>query len=199
MKTGWAALVAAMLLPLPAAADNIDKLVGREITVEVVALDGNTLLVLGPARPPDLPEILGPPIGPTLFESGETRIRLWGISAPEISGSGGWAARAMLDALLSLGEVERAGSFEAVATMAVTCRTTSVHGRGTNTDLVARCGNREERDLGEAMLREGFAIANRTVTWADPANAETLAFARLYDLRERLARQERRGLWSLRP
>lgn len=111
--------------------------------------------IRGPARVLD---------GDTLMVDG-TRIRLGGVDAPEMSDPRGPVARGALDDLIG-GRL-----------VACTPTDATTHGR-----IVARC-TAAGRDLGDAMIRDGWAFAYRTFT-AD------------YDEAEAEARRRGVGFWQ---
>lgn len=96
---------------------------------------------------------------------GETRVRLFGVDAPEMTDPRGPVSRGQLDELIDGRQVS--------------CTPTGAksHGRP-----VARC-NVAGRDLGDAMIRNGWAFAYRTFT------AE-------YDEAEAKAREMGVGFWQ---
>jgi endonuclease YncB( thermonuclease family) len=77
---------------------------------------------------------------------GRTRVRLFGVDAPEMSQNGGWAAKHHLAGLIGAAEVE------------VFPRAIDVYGR---TVARTRCGG---RDLSKEMVRDGFARS--TPSWS---------------------------------
>ena len=111
-------------------------------------------------------------------------VRLWGIQTPDMSDDRdyGLFARAALDDLLRQngGEVE--------------CVTDSVD----RSLAVCRAG---KLDLGEAMLKTGWAVADRVVTLADVpgGDSERSSRAEAYHMAESLARAGRRGRWAKMP
>lgn len=179
MTLRTAALAAALLAtPVAAAEPALQDLVGREIAAEAVALDGDTLLIVGPA------EGLPAPI-----RAGRTRLRLWGIAAPEMDDPRGPAARAALDVVLR--GTATSGELGEIPLGRVACRILGVHGHR----LVGLC-NGGTRDFGEVLLRQGFATADRRFTYAEPGDPEALARARLYDQLEAWALDEGKGFWA---
>ena len=126
-------------------------LVGETLTGPAVALDGNTLLMDG------------------------TRVRLFGLYAPEMRAPFGPQARAALDDLI--------GSRE------VACLVLDVDSRGR---AVASC-EVAGVDLSEAVLREGLATTYRIFTYAAGADFELAA--RL-DAAEAAARADGLGIWA---
>lgn len=116
--------------------------------------------------------------GDTLWIKG-TRVRLWGISAPEMSDwpYGAWA---------------RAGLDLVIEDSVITCSVVDVdrHKRP-----VAVCKNAtKKRELGTLLLEVGMAVVYRRFTVEPPPGLE--AMARLYDESERAAQQQGRGIWS---
>lgn len=111
-------------------------------------------------------------------------VRLWGIEAPPMSDDRdyGLYARAALDDLL-----RRNGSH-------VQCVIDSLD----RSAAVCRAG---QVDLGEAMLKTGWAVADRTVTLADVpgGDSERSQRAETYHQAESEARQARRGRWANLP
>ena len=181
------------------AADKADAwgaLVGTTLAAEVVALDGDTLLIVG-----SLPESLGGAPLPEIVQPGKTRVRLWGVSAPEMKDPGGWSARSVLELLLQRGLGGRPGSFDAVRLDGAVCEIVDIHrprrGSPRPVGICSPNGADEGADLAEGLLRAGFAATFRSFTYADPENETALARARLYDKVERFAREEKRGLWGL--
>lgn len=122
--------------------------------------DGGGEMLSGQARAAD---------GDTLTLDGR-RVRLVGIDTPELTQTcqrDGAEWRCGVAARSRLAELLRAGP--------VTC---TVQGTDKYSRLLARCEN-GAGDLGERMVREGFAVAYGG-----------------YDDTEQLARAERAGLWS---
>lgn len=115
--------------------------------------------------------------GDTLLLDRRLRVRLHGISAPEMTDwPAGAHARAVLDEILGgLGEV--------------TCAVVDVdnHKRP-----VARCETAAGIDLAEAVVRAGHATVWRTFVYG----AELPAQLHPLDRAEVEARRERRGLWA---
>ncbi len=68
-------------------------------------------------------------------------------------------------------------------------------GRDRYKRMVARCTVAGE-DLGEWMVSQGWAVADRNVTQAAGADPW---LARLYDMAERAARDGRKGRWAETP
>ena len=180
-----------------ARADAWDELVGQTLAAEVVALDGATLLIVG-----SLSESLGGGPLPEVVEPGKTRIRLWGIAAPEMSEPGGWTARTALEELLDSGLGGRVGSFDAVRLDGAVCEIVDIQKprRGAPRPVGVCSPNLQgaTEDLAENLLRAGLATTYRTFTYRDPENETALARARLYDQVESFARKDKRGLWGLR-
>ncbi|MDH3228868.1 MAG: thermonuclease family protein [Alphaproteobacteria bacterium] len=108
-------------------------------------------------------------------------LRLWGIEAPGMSEPDdiGLYARTALDDLLY-----RQGQN-------VTCTVDSFD----RTSAVCRAG---DTDLGAAMLRTGWAIADRGVLLADVpgGDSERTQRAETYRQAEAQARRERKGRWA---
>jgi len=111
-------------------------------------------------------------------------LRLWGIEAPRMSEPDdvGLYARSALDDLLY-----RHGQN-------VTCTVDSFD----RNSAVCRAG---DTDLGAAMLRTGWAIADRTVLLADVpgGDSERTQRADAYRQAEAQARRERKGRWAGMP
>jgi endonuclease YncB( thermonuclease family) len=113
-----------------------------------------------------------------------TMVRLWGIQAPEMSDDRdyGLYARAFLDDLLR----QNGGQ--------VKCVTDSFD----RSSAVCHAGT---VDLGEAMLKTGWAVADRTVTLADVpgGDSERSKRAEAYHEAEAQARAGRKGRWARMP
>lgn len=111
-------------------------------------------------------------------------VRLWGIEAPPMSDDRdyGLYARAALDDLL-----REHGSL-------VKCVLDSF-------DRSAAVCHAGPVDLGEAMLKTGWAVADRTVTLADVpgGDSERSKRAEAYHEAESQARAARRGRWAKMP
>jgi len=112
-----------------------------------------------------------------------TTVRLWGIEAPDMGDDRdyGLYARAALDDLLRQG-----GQVKCV--LDSLDRSSAVCHAGTV-------------DLGEAMLKTGWAVADRTVTLADVpgGDSERSRRAEAYHEAEAQARAARRGRWAKMP
>ena len=108
--------------------------------------------------------------GDTLV-SNDTRIRLFGIDAPEMSHPHGAAARAALGAALRV---------HGACPIIIQPRERDRYGR-----LVARVLASDGTDLAERMVAQGFARA-------------ATGYTRAYAGAERRARRSRAGLWSQR-
>ena len=153
------------------------------VTAQVVALDGDTRLIRQTLR--DDPTLRTPiPI-----EHGKTRIRLWGIDAPEMSDRDGWFARGVLDAALIAG-----GGV-------VNCDIVNTHKKR----LVGVCyvaeglgsdTSSKRLDVASMMLATGFAVTYRTFTYG---REDMLDMADYYDHIERAAQNKGRGFWSRAP
>ncbi len=185
-KHGLIAAVAglAMLAPAPAFAPLVKDTEGLGfLQLRVVALDGDTLLIT---------EVLDGKLADHVtlkVKPGETRVRLWGIDAPEMRDRAGWFARGALDDMLA--------PLDGV----VACRVIDTH----KNRLVGRCDAHNfdvahvdfsTRDLGARMLFGGWAVTYRTFTHGpagDPWVAEQ------YDLAEATARRNLLGFWRQRP
>ena len=146
-----AALCLALAAPLPGSAQD-----GTTIAGPAVALDGDTLWVEGTGK-----------------------VRLWGISAPEMRDwPWGAYARGALDQLIGAGQV--------------TCVQVD---RDRHERPVALC--RADRDngatLGQKMIDEGWAVAYRIFTVDPPPPAAHSA--EIFPQLEAVARKNRRGLW----
>lgn len=116
--------------------------------------------------------------GDTLWMNG-TRVRLWGIDAPEMSvwPYGAWA-RSGLDLIIE-------GSVIACQVVAV-----DRHKRP-----VAICKNKtKKRELGILMLEAGMVVVYRRFTVEPPPGLAELAS--VYDAGERSAQVHGRGIWS---
>lgn len=163
-------VLAAAALDRPALAAG---LVGRTVAVEAVALDGDTLLVVGlPAGMADAGLV-----------PGKTRIRLWGIDTPEHDTHFGRAALYALDDLLASAPARQPGA------ALVTCAVLDVD---RYKRPVAACSI-EDFSLAERLLDWGLATHYRRFTWADPAHRD---LARRYDALQAGARSAKRGLWA---
>lgn len=141
--------------------------VAAQEPIEVVALDGDTLMrIEGDER---------------------IRIRLWGISAPEMSDfPHGLVARSALDTLLA----DSGGK--------VTCRALTVAPEARKdryNRLIARCATRDGTDLGRRMIELGWATTYRVFTWGGIDDARAYD----YDSAELDARYAGRGLWRFVP
>jgi len=111
-------------------------------------------------------------------------LRLWGIEAPRMSDPedvGLYARSALDDLLFQHGQN-------------VTCTVDSFDRNA----AVCRAG---DTDLGAAMLRTGWAIADRTVLLADVpgGDSERTQRAETYRQAEAQARRERKGRWAGMP
>ena len=187
----FAAVVALATAPARAL-DPAELLDLESVTCRAVALDGDTLLCRL--------------IAPEEFAGRSLRVRLWGISAPEMRGLDGWGARGVLDEILAgVTGVERA---LVSLSSRVECRPRGRHkGRLVATcakplypvaedgtlDVDATEGIIYFPDLGWSMIAAGFATEHRVYTregpHADPELAERYAEA------EWDARRRRKGLW----
>jgi len=111
-------------------------------------------------------------------------LRLWGIEAPPMSDTRdyGLYARSALDDLLR----QNGGR--------VQCVIDSLD----STSAVCRAG---EVDLGEAMLKTGWVVVDRTVTLADVpgGDSERTQRAEIYGKAEMQARMARKGRWKNMP
>lgn len=110
------------------------------------------------------------------FELGGETVRLWGVDAPE----GRQTCRDGKGAAYACGDVARARLRELTREAAVTCRQRDRDGYGR---LVGQC-SANGRDLGEAMVRGGWAIEYRQFSNGAYSRAEAEA------------RAARRGLWA---
>ncbi|HIC80864.1 MAG TPA: hypothetical protein EYP07_07850 [Kiloniellaceae bacterium] len=154
-----------------AQAETLSDLVGRSLDLRVVALDGDTVLVMEAPTP--------------AIEPGATRLRLWGVAAPEMKTLEGWHSRAVLDELLSRAELR------------VSCQVVDVTERGR---LVGRCSSERDGDLGFALQAAGATTSYRVFTWRDAmTDAEAAAAAAAYDAAEYEAVKRRRGIWARLP
>lgn len=156
----------------PAAADYL----GKVIIARAVAIDGDSLLITGDAHAAGgrLPDIVKP---------GETRLRLWGVIAPNLDKPGGWAALGALDAMLE--ETDNV----------VQCRLMAKP-ENTKQTLVARCSEAggDFRHFSERLVADGWAVAFRHYTWMHSADHAT---ALELDRLQAVARREKRGRWGL--
>lgn len=155
-------------------AEGLRDLVGRSVAVEAVALDGDTLLVVG----------LPAGMEGAAMTPGKTRIRLWGVDAPEHDAALGPAALYALDDLLASAPAAQSGA------ALVTCRVLDID---RYKRLIATCTAAPGFGLAERLLGWGLATAYRAFTWADPAHRD---LARRYDRLQAEARAARRGLWA---
>lgn len=196
----WMVLAAAMLLtPSFAQSAGLEDLIGHEFSVATVAVDGDTLLVVGHPRlpAPDGHTTVQDLIVTAFLEAGSARIRLWGISAPEYNAPGGWQATGALDEILTEYPAQPVNSG-----WLVTCVGVDVHkpSRGASR-LVARCqtGSPQQggNDLGLEMLEGGWATPYRIYTWSTPLDDGKRLRAAVYDAASAHARRDRRGLWAL--
>ncbi len=145
-------------------AEAAEVVVGQPFVGLAIALDGDTLRV-----------------GP------ETRVRLWGIDAAEMSDwPRGAHARAALDQLL-------AGAFDPLLDgVPLVCYAIDRDRYGR---IIARCGaGAAGDDLGQLMLRAGYAVVYRRYAYG--AGEQHDAVARDYDAAERAARDDRLGVWA---
>ena len=114
------------------------------------------------------------------------RLRLWGIDTSEMKGAPwGRQARDALDDFLDWSR-------------RVQCR---VVDRDAHKLLIARCvttgpGAAGGKDLGIWLLERGWAVADRDVTQIPGADPW---LARLYDMAEGAARDDRKGRWAETP
>lgn len=111
-------------------------------------------------------------------------VRLWGIEAPPMSDDRdyGLYARAALDDLLRIHGAQVKCVLDSLDDSAAVCHAGSV-------------------DLGEAMLKTGWAVADRTVTLADVpgGDSERSRRAESYHEAESHARAARKGRWAKMP
>lgn len=111
-------------------------------------------------------------------------IRLWGIEAPDMGDDRdfGLYARAALDDLLRENGAEVKCVIDSIDRSAAVCHAGTV-------------------DLGEAMLKTGWAVADRRVTLADVpgGDSERSKRAEIYHEAEAQARAGRRGRWAKMP
>ena len=114
--------------------------------------------------------------GKRLVIDGKT-VELWGLIVPSMSDPSGWYARDALDKL-----VGRQGK--------LSC---TVRDKPRKKIVQVSCSNKARGDIGRAMLMGGWAVVSRIRT---KSNA---AWAGIYEAAESLARQNRAGLWSLKP
>lgn len=180
-------------------------LIGRGIQSTAVALDGDTLWFCVTA--------------PEEVAGGCLRVRLWGISAPEMSRPEGWYARAALDELLA-------------TTSSIACFPRNWHKNrlvavcisghyvewqnGFGPNLAARLGlsptypgspgemaikPRAGPDFAWAMLALGWATEYRIFTRAGIETAADFQAERVagYAEAERWAREQRNGVWAGMP
>jgi len=111
-------------------------------------------------------------------------IRLWGIEAPDMGDDRdfGLYARAALDDLLREYGAEVKCVIDSIDRSAAVCHAGAV-------------------DLGEAMLKTGWAVADRRVTLADVpgGDSERSKRAETYHEAEAQARAARKGRWAKMP
>ena len=111
-------------------------------------------------------------------------IRLWGIEAPDMGDDRdfGLYARAALDDLLREHGAEVKCVIDSIDRSAAVCHAGAV-------------------DLGEAMLKTGWAVADRRVTLADVpgGDSERSKRAETYHEAEAQARAGRKGRWAKMP
>jgi endonuclease YncB( thermonuclease family) len=111
-------------------------------------------------------------------------IRLWGIEAPDMSDDRdyGLYARAALDDLLRQQGADVKCVVDSLDRSSAVCHAGTV-------------------DLGEAMLKTGWAVADRRVTLADVpgGDSERAKRAEAYHEAEAQARAARRGRWAKMP
>lgn len=110
------------------------------------------------------------------FTLGSERVRLWGIDAPE----GRQVCQDAVGHGFSCGDVARERLIALIGGRSVDCRQRSRDGYGR---MVAQCSV-AGRDLGEAMVRAGWAVEYRQFSQGAYAAAE------------RDARTAKRGLWA---
>jgi endonuclease YncB( thermonuclease family) len=166
------AVVGAFGLAPPATAKTLkpDQLLDLPVVEgRAVAWDGDTLW-LEVTEPADL-------------AGGGIRVRLWGISAPEMrDASEGWPSRMALD--LALG-------FEPGAELpTIRCAPRDKH----KSRLVAVCRTLAGADLALAVVAAGLASEYRTFT-RDPRDGDQ-SLAATYAAAEREAYDARRGIWA---
>lgn len=113
-----------------------------------------------------------------------TTVRLWGIEAPDMGDDRdyGLYARAALDDLLRRQGGQVKCVLDSLDRSAAVCHVGTV-------------------DLGEAMLKTGWAVADRTVTLADVpgGDSERSRRAESYHEAESQARAGRKGRWAKMP
>lgn len=128
----------------------------EKITGQAIALDGDTLMVF---------------VGNKRY-----RIRLWGISAPEMKNIPyGPYARATLD------------NFLAESKGRVSCEPT---GKDRYKRIIAVC-TRNKGDIGAGMIALGWASVHRLYAY-DGSDTDR---ADAYDWVEKMARKNRKGMW----
>lgn len=168
-------LLALPFVAAPAQASALVKALLEEegVTCDAVALDGDTLLCRLTA--------------PEAHAGRSLRVRLWGVSAPEMRDTNGWHSRAVLDDLQAALQPEGAPPEAIGAT--VICTPKARH----KSRLVAVCRTEAGRDLAEAVIAAGWATEHRVFTRegprADPVLADRYAAA------ERHARAADEGAW----
>lgn len=108
-------------------------------------------------------------------------VRLWGISAPEMDAAdgSGWAARVFMEKL-TLGRPVKC-----------TVVDTDRHGRPVAVCVDGHSGD----DLGESLIRWGWATVYRTFVWPPPT-ADLEATAQAYEAAEDEASDGKRGRWK---
>lgn len=158
----------------------VNALLNEEsVTCDAVALDGDTLLCHLTA--------------PENHAGRSLRVRLWGVSAPEMRDTDGWHSRAILDERflyergLTLGQQGLALSHQINGL--VSCTPKARH----KSRLVAICQTASGADLGEIVIESGYATEHRAYTREGPQADPDLA-AR-YAAAERTAVVSGYGLW----
>lgn len=113
--------------------------------------------------------------GDTLMCSDGERIRLHGVSAPEMH-------------VIPWGPLARAALDEAIGDGMVGCAVVDKDSHGRR---VAVCGNENADDLAAVVIAKGLATPHRLYLYPKGPTEKI----HLYDASERQARSERRGFW----
>jgi endonuclease YncB( thermonuclease family) len=165
------ALVLAAVLSAPAAAKTTKGEAPAPPAVPVPKVDAETLVPPGPTKL----EGTAQAVDGDEIQVGDSRLRLYGIAAPEMSGRMGPEARVALDGL--------------IGGQRVNCQ---VFGKTADGDALGRC-EVGGKDPAEELLARGLAAVYRSGNANDEIQA---ALAQRYDAAEAAARRLNAGLWQ---